>query len=232
MAKPTKVVSPKGVFVYPRLNQPDTKFDPDGTYHLKIRCDSDEPEIAGFIEKIDKWHAESMAEFKDVLANTDNPKLKSAAAKKKAYVDGDKPYSYEVDDDTGEDTNIVLFSFKMKAHVTSRKTGKSYDFTPTILDAGKKVLKGDAIPSIYGGTVGKVRFEPILWNSVKLGASVQLRMDAVQILELVSSGEDTGGFDEEDGYEGSDATPGSENAAPAGEDNAPAASDDDGSGDF
>ena len=213
MAKAKKVVSPAGIAVYPRLNEPDTKFDPDGTYHVKLRADSDEPAIAKHIEQIDAWHEESRAKQYEELLAADN-KYKTPAAVKKVCKDGDKPYTYETDED-GEDTNIVLFSYKMKSQVTARKDGKVYTFKPVYIDAHKKVLKGDAIPQIWGGSELKIRFEPILWNSVKLGASVQLRMDAVQILNLVEGGESTEGFDEEEGYEGEDYTPGSEKAAPA-----------------
>jgi hypothetical protein len=73
----------------------------------------------------------------------------------------------------------------------------------------------------------KVRFTPILWNTEKLGASVQLRMDAVQIIELVEGGaENAEGFgDEGDGYQAPEAPEGgfadeteTEPAAAAGDD--------------
>lgn len=204
MAKANKEVSPAGLAHYPRLNQPDTKYDANGIYHTKLRMDTDLPEVQKFIAKIDAWAAESLANFKQELLDKGTVKTE-AAANKKAKA-GDLPYTYETDDD-GEDTNIVLVNFKMRNRVPDRKNeGKFFVFTPIILDAQAKILKGGNIPLIYGGSTLKVRFEPILWATQQLGASVQLRMDAVQIIELVTGGsESADGFDAvEGGYEGSD----------------------------
>ena len=37
-----KLVSPKGVASYPKLNEPDTKFKPDGEYSVSLICEPDE----------------------------------------------------------------------------------------------------------------------------------------------------------------------------------------------
>ena len=201
MAKAKKYISPAGEAVYPRLNIADTEYDADGVFSVRLRADVTDPAAAEFKAQIDTWHEESRTAQYDSLLAGDN-KYKTAAAVQKVCKDGDRPYTFETDDD-GEDTDIILFSFKMKNNVTARATGKHYTFVPTFIDSRGKVIAEADKPSIYGGSKLKVRFEANLWDTVKLGASVQLRMDAVQILELVTggSGNSEGFGDEGEGYE-------------------------------
>ena len=37
-----KLTSPRGRFIYPHLNKPDTKFNPDGEYKLTLSLTSEE----------------------------------------------------------------------------------------------------------------------------------------------------------------------------------------------
>ena len=37
-----KVVSPKGVAIYPKLNTPSTNFDADGVYEVKLKFDPED----------------------------------------------------------------------------------------------------------------------------------------------------------------------------------------------
>ena len=226
--------SPKGLAHFPHLNTPDTRFDVDGVYQVRLRMDSDDPEVAEYIEWIDEQHEESKVKF---LAELQEPKgskkgLTLTAAKKKLK-DGDKPYQY-VEDEDGEPTNEVLVNYKMRAHVKSKKTGKSFDLVPKYFDAKGAIIKGKAIPLIYGGSLLKVGYTPIHWGTLKLGASVSLRMEAVQIINLITGGgseraEDYGFGAEDGGYEAPDASTfsdESETSEPGGE------ADDDGTGDF
>lgn len=198
MAKPQKVVSPAGKAIYPRVNQPDTGFDANGTFHTKLEMDSDVPVTAKFLAQIDRWHEASLEEMREALA-TKYPKLSTAGIEKKVK-SGDKPYTYVEDEETGEETNIVRINFKMKHRVPNRKKeGEFYVFTPVFVDSTGALIRGPK-PLVYGGSTLKVRFTPILWNTEKLGAGVQLRMDAVQIIELVEGGaENAEGFGDEGG---------------------------------
>ena len=229
MAKPIKIVSPAGKAIYPRVNQPDTGFDANGTFHTKLEMDIDNPVTVKFIAQIDKWHEESLAEMLAELKEK-HPKMGAAALKKKLK-DGDKPYTFVEDEETGEETNLVRVNFKMKHRVPNRKKeGEFYVFTPVFVDSSGTVIKGQK-PLVYGGSELKIRFSPILWNSEKLGASVQLRMDAVQIIELVEGGaENAEGFgDEGDGYTAPEAPAGGfADETDPGSSSEPAAGDDDG----
>jgi hypothetical protein len=225
------VTSLEGIAHYPHLNKPDTRFDADGTYHLKLRMDSENPKVAKFLEWIDAEHEASKKEFAAKLL--EDGKVKTQAAADKKTKDGDKPYVYEEDDD-GEETNMVLVNFKMKAHVKT-KAGKEFDLEPKFFDAAGKPIKGRAKPLVYGGSKLKVAFTPIHWGSPKLGCSIRLRLEAIQILELVTGGgsdnaEDYGFGAEEGGYvaPAADAMP----AAAEYDDADDGDDDDDGTGDF
>lgn len=197
-AKLPKFISPAGLAVWPHLNEPDYEYNANGTFHVKLRADSDLPAVAKLIETLDTAHEASKAAFFEELKGMKD-KYKTAAAAKKALKDGDKPYVYLTDDD-GEDTNEVEFNFKMSYKVPKKGAeGDFWVFTPTFIDGAGKVIKGE-VPAIWGGSELKIRYVIQPWASVKLGASVRLRMDAVQIINLVTAGEgNADGFGDEGG---------------------------------
>lgn len=208
----TKVrTSLPGIAHYPWLNQPDYEYDADGIYHVKLKMDSEDPKVAKFIEWIDAEHAKAIEAF--IVEQLEEGKYKTKAAlmaavkkqRKVADLAGDKPYQYETDDD-GADTNIIRVNFKMKAHVKVKKTGKEFDLKPKIFDAKGKVLKNP--PLIYSGSLLRVSYTPQYWGTIKLGASIRLRMEAIQVIELVTGGGSDNasdyGFGEEEGYEASE----------------------------
>ena len=228
-SKLTKFVSPAGLAVWPHLNEPDYQYNPNGTFHVKLRADTDLPKVAALVAALDEAHDASVAAFFEELKAM--PKYKTAAAAKKVLKDGDKPYTYVTDDD-GEDTNEVEFNFKMSYKVPKKdKEGDFWEFNPVYIDSAGKVIKGD-VPAIWGGSELKVRYVIQPWSSVKLGASVRLRMDAVQIINLVTAGEGNAeGFGEEDGsYVADDQASGfdAESASTPAEPAAPAEGADDG----
>ena len=197
--KNEKFRTPRGVFVYPKLNEPDTKFNAEGIYSLRLRLSSDEAKP--LIEKIEAAAAAKFDAEKAELMKGDG---KSKAKAKQLKMVSDKPYRAVVDDD-GNETGDVEFNIKMRAQRTDKKTGKVIKMKPAIFDAKGKELK--APPMIWGGTEGKVsgEFVPFATN---IGVGVSLRLAGVQILDLVSGGQRDAkslGFEEEDGYEGEDA---------------------------
>lgn len=170
-------VSPKGTFVYPWLNKPDTKFKEEGEYRVRLRCKADAPGVEDLIEAIDEGVAQAVATARSEAANP--------AKAKKVKPCEDKPYQMEEDDD-GNETGYVLFNFKMKASGVSKKSGETWERRPRIFDAtGTPLPKGT---SIGGGTVGKISFELAEFYNVKLGAGVTLRMEGVQVIKLVEFG--------------------------------------------
>lgn len=188
-----KYVSPKGVFSYPRLTEPDTKFKDEGEYSVFLILDKDSPEAKKLMAQIDKAAAESLAEAK---ANAKNP------AEAKKWETKYLPYTDVEDEETGEPTGQIKVKFTMKASGISKKTGKPWTRKPAIFDAKGKAITGDI--KIGGGTVGKISYQIVPYApTVQVGASVKLALEAVQIIELREWGErsaDSYGFGAEEGY--------------------------------
>lgn len=219
------LISPKGTAIYPRLTSADTEYDPDGTYHVKMKFDTDVPAVASFLEKIDAWYEESFNEA--VAKSVEDGTYKTEAVAKKKVKRGDKPYTF-VEDEDGDDTNEVVINFKMKARAKNRRTGEMFDLSPTLYGAGNVVLKGKQIPLIYSGSELKIGYTPIKWYTRQLGASIKLRLEAAKILKLVSGGSDVDfGDDDDEGY-----VPPAQTEASSQPDSANVDDDDDGSGDF
>ncbi len=195
MSKPKRDVriTPKGVAVWPRLNEPDTKYKDEGEYTVKLAFDTDDKEARKLIVDLEKIRDEQYAQWK-----SENPKKAKTATLGPVYTD-------ELDDD-GEETGRILLNFKMKASGVSKKTGKKWTRKPDIFPAkGKDPLKNP--PSIGGGSVLRVSFE-YFTTFVESSKTfyLSLRMNAVKLIELVEFGKKDAkghGFEDEDGYEGS-----------------------------
>lgn len=170
-----RFVSPKGRFVYPWLSTPDTKFDADGVYRLKLAVPA--AEAGDLVNMLESRQSEHLQNNK---AKVNKP--------------GSLPW------ELNEEANEYLFTFKMKAKVTP-KVGDSFTQRPAIFDASGQACSD---LRIGGGTIGKVSFEIIPFANKMIGAGLSLRLKGVQILNLVeygSAGADAYGFEEEEGYE-------------------------------
>lgn len=182
-AKNPRYTTPAGIAQYPYLTKPDTKFNPDGEYKLKLEIPGDAAQ--DIVTFLDEQH-----EAAQVKAKKDNPGKK--------IKEGSCPY--EVDDDSGK----VTVSFKLKAKVTP-KNGDPFEQRPALFDAKGKPMQ-DA--KIGGGSKVKVAYELVPYYTAIAGAGVSLRLKAVQVIDLVEfsggASADAYGFGEEDGYEAED----------------------------
>ncbi len=185
--------TPIGVAVYPNLVVPNTRFEDNGTYSLKLRL-PDGPEADKLIAKIDEVQEQA---FIDAVADAPN-----AVAKKKIKK-SEPSYTRDLDRDTGEDTGHWLFNFKMKASGVSKKTGKRWTRKPALFDAkGVPITNLTKNEDIWTGSVVRVAYELRPYYSPSWGALCSQSLQAVQIIELVSGeGKSAGdfGFGEEDG---------------------------------
>jgi hypothetical protein len=173
------IVTPKGVLVYPHISQkPDTKFDDEGAWKTTLRLNGDDAKT--LIELVNKEIDESVIDAKEKTKNVKR---------------GNPPY--KIDEETGE----YLFNFKLKASGT-RQNGETWSQKPVLYDA-KGNLLGKEI-HVWGGSEGKVAFQPIRYHTSMVGASVSLRLKAVQITKLVEGGNGASassyGFGSEEGY--------------------------------
>ncbi|QDB70997.1 single-stranded DNA-binding protein [Bordetella phage vB_BbrP_BB8] len=198
--KNPEFTSPRGTFVYPKLNEPDYGTDefpkPDGEYSVRLRMT--EAEAEPLLEKLQPLLEAAYEEGRAKFAE-----LPVATRKKLKDITENELFQVEYDKETEEPTGNVLFKFAMKASGKSKKTGKEWSRKPVIFDAkGNKMTKA---PAIWGGTVGKVSFEARPYFIVGSGAAgLKLGLNAAQVIDLVSGGgrdAEGYGFGEEDGYE-------------------------------
>jgi hypothetical protein len=180
--KSPRIVTPKGIAVYPWLNKPDTKFSPEGDYKVTLKVPAED--AAPLIEQLDKILQEYKAE-----AVKKDPKIARMAI--------NAPYEEEADDQ-GNLTGNYLFKFKQKA-VINMKDGRTVDVKVALLDASRTptdVLVGGGSEIKIAATV-----YPYAMNTTKT-IGLSLRPYAVQILQLVKVGGGAAAdvFEDEDGF--------------------------------
>ena len=218
--------SPMCTAWYARFKTPDTKYADDGEYKVTGHFDTDEPKVQAFVEQIDAWYDESFEAA--VKAAVDDGKYKTEAVARKKVKQGDKPYVY-VEDDEGDDTNIIKINFRMKARAKNKKTGETFELKPTIF-GGSGVLDQKQVPYVGNGSTIRVAYTPIQWYTAQLGASVKLRLEGAKLYKVVAGGNNNVGFDDDEdgGYEAPEGVSFDDNDGDPGADD----SHDDGSGDF
>jgi hypothetical protein len=153
MAKPVraKIVSPKGVAVYPRLNKPDTKFDAEGVYKVSLRLDPNDAEVASYLATIESFGAEN-----------DKKKM---------------PFKHEADD-KGVPTGMVLVNYKVAAKWPDKDGQIGDSRKPAVVDAGKNeltanvgggsVIRISGQMSTYDGFGGGISLSPLAVQVLEL----------------------------------------------------------------
>ena len=176
------MMTPKGSANWVKVFQPDTKYQPEGEYSMKLTVRED--------------LAEDLCEQLDALTDAiyakslkDNPKLKTKLTKRTPYE--------QVLDDEGNETGEIEFKFKTKARITA-KDGSTYTNKVAVFDAKAKPITQEL--KIGNGSLMKVGFEPVpyMMQSTK-EASVSLRLKSTQLIDLVEFGA-ASPFGEEEGY--------------------------------
>ena len=195
-----KLVSPKATFRYPKLNEPDYGSDDypieGGAYSVQLVLPAEDAK--GLIDQLQPHYVKAIED-----GHVKFDALPVAQRKKHGSLKEQLYYTDEFDKETEEPTGNVIFKFKMKASGKDKKTGKPWSRKPTIFDAkGKPMVP---VPSIWGGTIGKVSFEvSSYFVQAQAMAGISLNLNAVQIIELRSGGggnAESYGFGEEEGYE-------------------------------
>ena len=187
-----KIVSPRGIAVYPWLNRPDTKFSADGDFKVTLKVPAED--ASPLIQKLD-----------EIISNYQSQQTK--ADPKLARYSVSPPYEEEMDDQ-GNLTGHYLFKFKQKAKIHT-KDGRVIDMKVALVDASRTPTS----VNVGGGSAIKIAatvFPYAMSTTKSIGLS--LRPSAVQILELVSSKSNVVSmFEDEDGFKAE--------AAPAANDN-------------
>jgi hypothetical protein len=168
------LTTPKGVAVYPHLSKPDTKFNKNGVYTVKLRLEG--AEALAFAKQIS---AVAKAKVEELRAEKGAKKVKAA----------DLPISKETDKD-GAETGALVFSFKMNA-TGKNKAGEVFTRQPAIFNAQGVP---DKTMRIGGGSTIRVSYELVPYDRVSTEtkgmflAGASLRLYAVQVIELVEFG--------------------------------------------
>jgi len=180
----TKFVTPKGTAVWPKLNTPDTKFNVDGEYSVKLRLSAGDSQ--GLIKQLEG--------LRDAFQ-----KDQSKTEPKVARYDVAPVYEAE-EDDNGDLTGFNLFKFKQNAKIKLRNGGTRNMSVP-IYDSNKAPTNTE----VTGGSTIRVAGMPFCYampSSKKVG--VALRPTGVQIIQLAAGfGGDADAlamFDKEDGF--------------------------------
>lgn len=198
MAKNDLIVSPAGRALYPKLTEPDTKFKEAGEYSVKLILP--EADAMPLLAKCREMQQQAVEEeLEKQIAK--NPKMNPEKIREKIKL-ADLPVKPHEDPETGEETGDYVVTFKMTASGVSRKTGKEWTRRPALFDAKGKPVKNPDKLQIWSGSVLKVAYNADPFCTA-IGAGVSLRLEAVQIIELVSGGQRDAagyGFGEEDGY--------------------------------
>lgn len=183
MEKNPRYVTPTGIAMYPWLNKPDTKFDPDGLYHVNLKFEKESPELEFLLKDLEKM----LDDYYQAVC--DNPKY----AKFKSKIQ--KADIFEEDDE-----GFKILKFKQKAVIKSVKG--TFNAKIALFDSKGKPSKD----TVGGGSQIKVCFSaiPYFVPSTKT-VGLTLRPVAIQIISLQSvnggSAESYGFKTEEDGYE-------------------------------
>lgn len=158
--KYTRLTSPLGTAIYPRLTQPDTKFDKDGVYSVDLELDPQAKETKEFIATIKKVADEA---YSSTCESKGGKKLKRADVPIKETEEGN-----------------IRIKFKLKSKAGNEE--KSWNQKPMLFDSMGKAI--DSPPNIGSGSRIKVAFEVVPFFTAMVGAGVSLRLKAVQIVEL------------------------------------------------
>ncbi len=191
----TQTHTPRGTFIYPWLNTPDTKYQKaHGAYKTSFAVDpgievkDGDMSFEDFVALCEK----TLEEYIEA-----NPKDLKPAVIKKA---GRHPFYEEELDDEGEETGRYLFKFKLKARV-ELESGKAWKQKPVLVDATPKKLT----EQVWSGSVGYCNVELFpYYMATSKEFGISFRLKGAQIVDLVTgSGDESGGFGAKDGFSSS-----------------------------
>ena len=166
MAKKNLLVSPRFIAEFPKLNKPDTKFVDEGVYEVAGSFDPKNPEHKAFLKALTEAHKAAQVAAKK-------------EAKGKNVKEGSLPYAENED-------GTYRVKAKQKAQIKTKK-GEIINLRPTLVDA-----LGQPFPvskEIWSGTEMRMSIELYPYYTPALGAGVSLRLQGVQVIDLVTRGE-------------------------------------------
>ena len=162
-----------GEAIYPYLTSPDTQYNTNGVYQVKLKVTKEEAQTD--ISIINKLISELVAE-----QHKKTPGV--TALIRRAPV----PY-------TNNEDGTVTFKFKLNATGVNKTTKQPFTQKPNLVDHELNAIPDDK--NIYGGSIIRVNYEPIPFNVATTGLGVTLRLKGVQVKQLVQGQSNLGGFE-------------------------------------
>lgn len=161
-------MTPIGLTGWTRVNEPDTKYKPEGEYKVELRLDPTDEEVQELLTMLDETLDKVVEDYH------------KEGVKYKRFNRSDV-YTEEFDDDTGDPTGYITLKFKKKASHTT-KTGVRYDFPLPLYDSEGTLTKEE----VWGGSKVRVSFYATKYAMDSGGGNIglSLKLDAVQIVEL------------------------------------------------
>ena len=170
--KLTTYTTPAGIAFYPYLFTPDTKFDANGVYNVKLKLT--DKEAKPIIDLISKEITSELA--------------KNKSTKKSEFL----PYKKT---DGG-----IEFHFKLKAKGKT-KAGVEYEKKVKVFDAKGKVIANPLVVYSGSTMKVAYQIRPYFTNILGGGASLVLQAVQILNLVEKNQAKDTFGFNQEDGFE-------------------------------
>lgn len=163
------ISTPIGTAMYPKLVEPDTKFDANGVYSCKLILTKDDFDT--FSATINPWFEK---EYERLVTESGKKRLERCQ-KRPLRINNDDEYE--------------LFAKQVAQKQTPQKL---LTFGITLFDSqGKKINNP---PNIGSGSKLRLGVEPSAWFNPSMGVGYTLRLKAAQIIELKEYEGGAGGF--------------------------------------
>jgi len=194
-----KINTPRGFLKFPRLNEPDGKFDPKRpAYRTGLILDGKSENVKAFLGKLDELMEDAKEKAEEEFSN-----LKVESRKKLGGITPNPAYSQVYDEETEEPTGEIEVRFTRRA-AGERKDGTAWKAPrPPLFDSAQPPKLISRNIEVWGGTKASINAEISPYFMPATGKyGLTLRIEAVQIFELVTKG----GARSADyyGFEGSD----------------------------
>lgn len=172
--------TPKFKAIWPNIDKPNTRFNADGVYEVKGAFT--EEEFEAIKTRLDKLLQQTVQEVHKVV-----PKAKKANVL--------TPYEEELDDN-GDETGRYILKLKRNAAFKGRDGEMVHTVVQVFDPAGNRMKP---VPGIGGGSTLLASFRAKGFYVPAIGIGVSLRLNAVQLLNLIPKG-DGGGSAEDFGF--------------------------------
>jgi hypothetical protein len=179
MTKNKRLTTGAGIALYPYLFTPDTKYSSDGVYSVTLRMTkATEKSLKKDLEKL---HKETLELYKEQTGK-EPTKVNPVPVRDEIDIEGEP---------------VLDFKFKMKPSFKG-KDGSVVEQRPAVFDAALVPMTADS--KLGHGSKVKVNFA-VASYATHMGVGVTLRLNAVQVLDLVTweGGEDSA-FEVEEGF--------------------------------